>query len=222
MAVVKVIQGWDEGCRPTIFNIAEALEKLRSLECDLEMGRCWIDVPSSSGQAALAARLFFSNAEADQVRIDLPFSQGARTLTTLGTPRYVSLATFDQAEVDPLGNVTLRDGSSVHGVKFDTVMFPEWTDLEEAIIWLTIRASKAEHIFLRRYGHVIGVDYGILHIMREPNVKVLARYINEHIGELPRTGGKPPFGFVSTATIQRTLDIAGVKKVRGRRRRTAA
>ncbi len=143
MAVARVIQGWDEACRPNIPNIAEALEKLRSVGCDLETGRCWIDVPSASAQAVLVARLFFSTAEGDQARVDLPLSEGARTRTTLGAPRYVSLEAFDQAEVDPQGNVSLRDGTSVHAVNFNTVRFPrEWTDLEEAIIWLTIRAFK--------------------------------------------------------------------------------
>lgn len=110
----------------------------------------------------------------------------------------------------------------MHAVDFDTIKFPAWTDLEEAIIWLTIRAFKAEHMFLRRRRRVIGIDYGILHIMREPNVKELAIFINEHIGTLPRANGKPPFGFVPTATIQRTLDLAGIGKVRGRKRRKAA
>ena len=69
---------------------------------------------------------------------------------------------------------------------------------------------------------VVRIDYSILHIMREPNVKDLARYINQHIGDLPRAEGKPPFGFVPTSKIQRTLDIADIGKVRGRRRRDAA
>lgn len=222
MAVPRVIRGWDETCRPTIANIAEALEKLRSLGCDFETGRCWIHVPSTSAEAPLVARLFFSTAKGDEVRLDLPMLQGCRAWTTMGAPRYVPLEALDQSEVDADGNISMRDGTSVHAVDFDTLRFPEWTDREEAIIWLTIQAFKAEHIFLRRYGPVIGIDYGILHIMREPNVKMLARYINDHIEKLPRANGKPPFGFIPAATIQRTLDIAGVRKVRGRKRRKAA
>ena len=223
MAALKTIQGWDQACQPTIVNMAEALDKLRSLGCDLETGRCWIEVPTTSGEAALVARLFFSTAHGlDQALLDLPMLQGCRVWTTLGAPRYVSLEAFDQAEVDGRGSVSLQDGTSVHAVEFDTVTFPKWTELGEAIVWLTIKAFKAEHIFLRRYGPVIGIDYGILHIMREPNVKALAVYINENIRELSRATGKPPFGFVPTATIRRTLDVAGIVKVRGRRRRKAA
>jgi hypothetical protein len=223
MAVPNVIQGWDDACQPTITNMAEALEKLRSLGCDLETGRCWIHVPAISGKAALVARLFFSTAHGDQVRLDLPMLEGCRGWTTLGAPRYVPLEAFDQAEVDGRGNVSLQDGTSVHAVDFDTIKFPEFTDLEEVIIWLTIRAFKAEHMFVRRGPcGVIGIDYGILHILREPNVKELAIFINEHIGKLPRYNGKPAFGFVPTATIQRTLDLAGIGKVRGRKRRKAA
>lgn len=226
MNVVKtrIIRGSDDDCQPTINNIAEALEKLRSLGCDLEAGRCWLEVPPSApGKPALVARLFFSAADGNEVRIDLPMLHRCRAKTTLGAPISLSLEAFDRAEIDARGNVSLRDGSSVHAVTFETVRFPEpWTDLEEGIIWLTIRAFKAEHIFLRRHLHVVGIDYSVLHLMREPNVKELALYINKHIAELPRPDGKPPFGFVPTSKIQRTLDIAGIGKVRGRKRGVAA
>lgn len=224
MVATRVIKGWDDDCRPIVSNVAEALEKLSSLGCDLEASRCWLEVPASAvGKTALVARLVFLAADGDEIRIDLPMLQGCRARTTQGAPIYLQLEAFDQAEVDARGNVLLRDGRSVHAVNFDTVRFPEpWTDLEEAIIWLTIRAFKAEHIFLRRHFGWVGIDYGILHIMQEPNVKDLARYINEHIGQLPRAMGKSPFGFVPTSKIQRTLDIAGIGKVRGRRKRDAA
>jgi hypothetical protein len=224
MVAMRIIQGWDDACQPTIKNIAEALEKLSSLGCDLETGRIWIEVPPSApDKPSLVARFVFSAANGDVIRIDLPMLRGCRARTTLGAPIYLSLEAFHQAEVDPLGNVCLRDGSSVHAVNFNTVRFPgPWTDLEEAIIWLTIRAFKAEHIFLRRLHHTVGIDYGILHIMREPNVKELARYINEHIGQLPRAEGKPPFGFIPISKIQQTLNIVGIGKVRGRAQRDAA
>jgi hypothetical protein len=53
-------------------------------------------------------------------------------------------------------------------------------------------------------------------------VKELARFINEHIGALQRGEGKPPFGFVSISKIHRTMDLVGIGKVRGRKRRKAA
>ena len=174
MADPKVFQGWDDACQPTIGNIAEALEKLRSLGCDLETGRCRIQVPATSSKVALVARLFFSPAHGDKIRLDLPMLQGCRGWTTLGAPRYVPLEAFDQAEVDSRGNVSLRDGTSMYAVEFDTIKFPEFTDLEEMIIWLTLCAFKVEHMFLRRGPcGVVGIDYGILHILREPNVKDL-------------------------------------------------
>jgi hypothetical protein len=223
MVAMQIIQGWDDACQPTIKSIAEALEKLSSLGCDLEAGRCWITVPPSApSKPALVARFFYAAANGDEIRIDLPTLQGCRARTTRGAPIYFPLEDFDQAKVDPLGNVSLRDGSSVHAVNFDTVDFPAWTHLDEAIVWLTIRAFKAEHIFLRRQCRWGGIDYGILHIMREPNVKELALYINEHIGQLEPAPGKPPFGFVPVSRIRRTLEIAGIGKVRGRRPRRRA
>ena len=169
------------------------------------------------------------------VRFDLPMLHGVKARTTLRAPRQLPLEALDRAEVDPLGNVTLTDGTSVHAVNFDLAEFPgPWTDLEEAIIWLTIKAAKAEHIFLRRYFltrpaenepalyRSVGIDYGILHTLREPNVKALTRYINEHIRTLPREGGKAPFQPVTIPKVQRTLNIAGVGKVRGHKRRKAA
>lgn len=221
MAVTRVIRGWDEACQPTIRTITEALKQLESL-CDLKSGRCWMHVPKVSGRPAHFAHLYFSAANGDQVRVDFPMAQRCRAQSAPGVPRYLSLEAFNQAEVDLLGHVFLRDGTTVQAVNFDTVRFPVWTDLEEAIIWLTICAFGAEHIFLRRHGHVVGIDYSILHTMREPNVKALARYINGHIGNLPRASGKPPIEFVSVASIQRTLNIVGIGKVRGRKRRLAA
>ena len=113
--------------------------------------------------------------------------------------------------------------------------FPEpWTDLEEAIIWLTIRAFKAEHIFLRRHfllsrhEHLPGRYQSVASIMgfstscASQMSKRSSRYINEHIGQLPRANGKSPFGFVPISKIQRTLAIAGIGKVRGRPRTDAA
>ena len=49
------------------------------------------------------------------------------------------------------------------------------------------------------------------------SVKELARYIDAHIGNLPRGDEKPPLGPVSLTKIQNTLAMAGVRKVRGRK-----
>jgi hypothetical protein len=68
----------------------------------------------------------------------------------------------------------------------------------------------------------IFIDYSILHILHEPNVKALTHYINEHIGKLPRATGKRPFKPVAISRVQRTLKIAGVTKVRGHGQARAA
>ncbi|MDP2410280.1 MAG: hypothetical protein Q8M26_08330 [Pseudolabrys sp.] len=217
---MQVIQGWDSACQPTIRSIDDALRSLRSRGYDFAAGDCRIEVPRSAldRPCGVARLTLTAAADRDDIRVDFPTLRGCRALTTGGTPIDLALEAFDQADVDGLGNVLLRDGRSVHAVTFDVVGYPRWTELDEAIIWLTIRAFKAEHIFVRRHPFMIGIDYGILHIMREPNVKELTNYINEHIGQLPRAEGERPFRTVPISRIQRTLDIAGIRKVRGRRR----
>lgn len=66
------------------------------------------------------------------------------------------------------------------------------------------------------------IVYSILPTMRESNVKSLTGYINDHIGELPRGNGQPKFGPVSEDKVQQTLNMAGISKVRGPKRRRAA
>lgn len=233
MVPKRLVRGWDDDSQPTVRNLAEVLEMLARHGCDLEVGRLWFDVPPTMSSPALVTRLLFSATRDTNVdvRFDLPMLHGVKARTTLGDPRNLPVEALDGAEVDSLGNVTLADATSVHAVNFDLVEFPgPWTDLEEAIIWLTIKAFKAEHIFLRRYFltspaqnepalyRCVGIDYGILHTLREPNVKALTRYINEHIGTLPRDSGKAPFQPVTIPKVQRTLSIAGVGKVRGHKR----
>jgi hypothetical protein len=231
MVLKGILRGWDDDSQPTVRNLAEVLETLSQHGCDLEAGRLWFEAPPTNSSSALVARLLFSStSENIDVRFDLPLLQGAKARTTLGAPCSLPREILDQAEVDCLGNVRLTDGRWVHAVQFEAVDFPgPWTDLDEAIIWLTIRAFEAEHLFVRRhfpyrrskgepfrYGWVF-IDYSILHILREPNVKELTRYINEHIQALPRESGKPPFKPVTIPKVQRTLNIAGVRKARGNR-----
>lgn len=166
--------------------------------------------------------------------------------TLIGTPPNALLAAYMAREHGVIigfaqgaaagSSAKLTDGRSVYSVNFDLIQFPtRWTDLEEAIVWLTIKAFKAEHIFLRRHVlarrddlsspleyQVIGIDYSILHTMRESNVKNLTGYINDHIGELPRGNGQPKFGPVSEDKVQQTLNLAGISKIRGPKRRRAA
>lgn len=236
MVPKQVLRGWDDGSQPTVRNLAEVLDTLRRHGLDLEDGRLWFEVPFTMSSPKLIARLLFSAKHDDiDVRFDLPMLHGVKAQSTLDVPRNLPLESLDRAEVDSRGNVTLTDGTSVHAVKFDLVEGPgPWTDVDEAIVWLTIKAFKTEHIFLRRYFptrpsekepafyRCVGIDYGILHTLREPNIKILTRYINEHIGALSRENGKPPFKPVAISRVQRTLNIAGVSKVRGHKRRLAA
>jgi hypothetical protein len=153
MVPKQVLRGWDDDSQPTVRNLAEVLETLRRHGCDLETGRLWFEVPPAISSPALVARLLFSTTgENIDVRFDFPLLQGAKARNTLEAPSNLPLEALDQAEVDSLGNVRLTDGTWVHAVRFDPMDVPgPWTELDEAIIWLTIKASRAELIFVRRH-----------------------------------------------------------------------
>ena len=239
MVPKRIAQALDADGKPTVRNLAEALDALSHLGCDLEAGRVWFEVIPTTSSPTVSASLFYSTTDDGvDLRLVLPLLRGVKGRTELGVPLHLPLEALHLAKVDgraPRSSATLSNGTSVYSVNFDLVQFPNrWTDLEEAIVWLTIKAFKAEHIFLRRHVparrdetspheyRVIGIDYSILHTMRELNVKNLTGYINDHIGQLPRGEGQPRFGSVSEDKVQQTLNIAGISKVRGPKRRRAA
>lgn len=236
----RIAQTLDGDGKPTVRNLAEALETLTHLGCDVDAGRIWFEVIPEASSPAVSASLFYSTEqESVDVRLVLPLLRGFKGRTEFGGPLHLPLEVLHLAKVDgrsARSSATLTNGTSVYSLKFDIVQFStRWTDLEEAIVWLTIKAFKAEHIFLRRHVlarrddlnsaleyQVVGIDYSILHTMRESNVKNLTGYINDHIGELPRGNGQPKFGPVSEDKVQQTLNMAGISKVRGPKRRRAA
>ncbi len=240
MAPKRIVRALDADGKPTVRNLAEALDQLTHLGCDLEAGRIWFEVNPGASSPAVSASLFYSTEQGSvDVRLILPLLRGVKGWTELGAPLSLPLEALHLAKVDgsaARSSAKLTDGRSVYAVNFDLIRFPSrWTDLEEAIVWLTIKAFKAEHTFLRRHVlarrddlsspleyQVIGIDYSILPTMRESNVKSLTGYINDHIGGLPRGNGQPKFSPVSEDKVQQTLNMAGISKVRGPKRRRAA
>jgi hypothetical protein len=91
---------------------------------------------------------------------------------------------------------------------------------------LTVRFLKAEAACFRCVAPEVGywaIDYSRVPELSVRNVKELARYIDAHIGGLlPRGADEPPLDPVSLRTIQRTLDMGGIRKARGRKPRIAA
>ena len=137
----------------------------------------------------------------------------------------MSLEALDKAEVDADGNVCLTDGRWMHSLQFEPVDVPgPWTGLDEAIIWLTIKAFDPERLFVRHHFpfadaegqpvkyRCVFIDYSILHTLHEPNVKALTRHINDNIATLPRQPGKKPFQRVAISRVRSTLRIAGAPK----------
>lgn len=209
----------DDRNRPAIRTIAEALEKLRKRGHNVEKGTCEILAPYRDGQPTHVAGLAFTTADGEKHVLALPSLRGCWVTTTLGERHYLTLDKLDGAHVDGEANVHLADDSWVRGVTFDVLRIPlDWSDLEHAIVCLTIRYCEADFCIKEIWSGIRGVDYSTLHGVRVDNVKELCRFINARIGQLPRAPGEPPFAAVTPAKVHRTLDMAGIRKVRGRPR----
>jgi hypothetical protein len=186
---------------------------------------CQLHVPPQSGVTATFAAIWYRADEGDDIVIAYPFSRGCWARTTMGAKTYLSLDQLDGALLDDEANVLLGDGRSVHALEFDVLPYPkDFTDLEHAIVFLTVRFLKAENIGFRRVPEAgyWSIDYGRLPELSVRSVKELARYIDSLIRSLPRQAGEPPLGPVSLGKIQTTLANTGIRKVRGRKPKTAA
>jgi hypothetical protein len=224
MTAIRLIQeSRDASYRPIIRTIADALNKLDELGFPLESSRGQIRAPSQAGKPAFFAGLSFRNGEQGEIIIAFPISKGCWAKTTRGVQTYLTLEKLDGAEVDGDGNVSLRDGTSIYAVRFDTLTLPfELTETEHAIVFLTVCFLKEEKTCLYYAPEVgyAGVDFSKLHTLQIKNVKELCRFINAHIQSLSRGEGNPAFQQVPLAAVQRTLNIAGIQKTRGRKPRS--
>jgi hypothetical protein len=219
----RVILGFrDAHYRSTRRTIADGLARLElELGSRPETGRCHLHAPRPSIWSTRSVSIWYRPAEGDDIVIAYPWSKGCWARTTSGTRIYFSLNELDGALLDEDGHVSLGDGRTIHAVEFDILPHPEdFTDLEHAIVFLTVRFLKAEAACFRRVVPEVGywgVDYSRVPELSVRNVKELARYINAHIGSVPREPEDPPFSPVSLIKIQSTLDLARIRKVRGRK-----
>lgn len=224
MAAKRTILGWDNDCKPTIRDIDGALNLLASAGVDIDVGSSLLRVRMYPGWAPLGyVELVHTTPEREKVGVRFLTSSGcrARTLSDTpiesDTPIKLTLDKLDCAEVSNFGITSLHDGHRLQSVTFETVSYPSWDELDDAIAMLTICIRKAEHICIRRDADVVGVDFAGFRLLQEPNVKDLTRRINERICDLPRPPGKRPFGRVPVSRVQRTLNTLGVHKMRGRK-----
>jgi hypothetical protein len=210
----------DSSPRPATRTLVDALEKLRDRKEISEATQLRLLTCPSNDRFAWFSALSFKSTKGDDVFFALPISQGCRAYDTLGNPVYLTLDRLDDSEVDSDGNILLRDGTHIHAVAFDTLSLHfELPELEETVVYLTIRYLGAEQRCFRRDDCFVGIDYAALRQLCVPSVKSLARYVNAKIGEIERRDGALPFQNVSLATVQRALDLAGIGKVRGRLKR---
>ncbi|TMK10916.1 MAG: hypothetical protein E6G75_19810 [Alphaproteobacteria bacterium] len=226
MRNARLIQDFrDTNYRPTRRTIADGLARLeQELGAKLDIGLCHLHVPHQPSGTALFATLWYRSYAGDDIIIAYPFSKGCRARTTSGARVNLSLDQLDGALIDEDANVLLSNGRSVRALEFDVLPHPkDFTDLEHAIVFLTVRFLEAEDIGFRYMPEpgLRGIDYSRMSELSVSNVKALARYIAAHIGKLPRGDEEPPLGPVSLNKIQNTLAMAGVRKVRGRKPKKA-
>jgi hypothetical protein len=227
MRKVRLIQNFrNEHYRPTRRTIADGLAMLeRELGAKAEAGRCHLYVPRSPDGRAQFAAIWFRPTDGDDLVITYPSSKGCWARTSSGATVYFSLDQLDGALLDEEGNVTLGDGRSLHALEFDVLPHPQdFTDLEHAIVLLTVRLLNAEATCIRCVPEAgyWWIDYSRLREISVRNVKELALYIDAQITLACRETGSPPLGPIPLAKIQNTLSLAGIRKVRGRKPKMAA
>jgi hypothetical protein len=212
--------------RPTRRTIADGLATLeRELGDQPETGRCHLHVPRPPDGSTQFAAIWFRPSEGDDVVIAYPASKGCWARTSSGMRLYISLNELDGALLDEEGNVLLGDGRSLHALEFDVLPHPEdFTDLEHAIVFLTVRFLNAEATCIRCLPEAgfRWIDYSRVRELSVRNVKELARYIDAQINRSRRDTGYPPLDPIPLAKIQTTLALAGIRKVRGRKPKMAA
>jgi len=199
---VRIISDRDDSSpRPATRTINDALSKLVEEE-ELPIGsRLRLLARSAPGRPTHFSALFFRSSKGDDALFALPISIGCWVTNTLGNRHYFTLDRLDDAEVDCDGNVELRDGTFVHSVSFDVLALNfELSQLEEFIVYLTIRYLKAQRHCVRIDHGFIGIDYSTLPQLRVSNVKLLTRYVNEEFERLARKKG-PPFPTGKSASL---------------------
>jgi hypothetical protein len=226
MRQARLIQDFrDRNYRPIRRSIADGLARLEQESgTKLDIGRCYLHVPRQPSNTALFATLRYRS-EAGDIDIAYPFSKGCRARTASGESINLSLDQLAGAIIHEDAKVLLADGRSVHALEFDPFPHPkDFTDLEHAIVFLTVRFLNEEDIGFRYIPETgyLWLDYSRMSELSVSNVKALARYIDAHIGNLPRRDEDPPLGPVSLAKIHNTLAMAGIRKVRGRKPKKAA
>ena len=216
----------DSTPRPATRSIADAIAILIRLG---EMGpgsRAQLVASKSDSCRSYFSALSFKSLKGDQVYFALPISKRWHCTDTGGLRISVQPDHLHNASVDEDGNIELRDGGFVRALTFDVLHCHfDLPELEEAIVYLTIRYLGAEEKTIRVLPRIrdaagkpciLGIDYAKLPELCVPSVKVLTRYINGHLGKVPRKNGATPFNKVSVAAVHRTLDLVGIRKNRGR------
>lgn len=78
----RIAQTLDGDGKPTVRNLAEALETLTHLGCDVDAGRIWFEVIPEASSPAVSASLFYSTEqESVDVRLILPLLRGFKGRT---------------------------------------------------------------------------------------------------------------------------------------------
>lgn len=223
MGEVRLIQDCRDSLgRPTIRTIAEALQKLEALQVDLDVGHCEILALAVQDRSAHWASLMHISPGGQRLSLALPTVKGCWATTTSGARIYFCFEALRGARVDQNGNVRLATGDYIRAVTLDFLKLPfNWSDLEYAIVFLTVCYCDGSAFSMRPMLDLPGVDFHKLPTLQVHNVKELHLYINKHILTLPRDGEQAPFKTISREKLDKTLDIVGIQRLRGRKRKVA-
>jgi hypothetical protein len=214
MPDIRIIPNpYGSSSRARIRTIADALNRLMS-EGQLSVGTdlLLVTIPYP-GQRTVFPALRFRSLKGDEAIFSLPFSRACWAAGTLGERFRLPIEALDNAKVDCDGNVTLRDGRHFHAMEFDVVpLHHKLSELEETIVFFTIRYCKASKQCLRDDFGFIGIDYATLPQLRVRNVEALTNYINARLNKMPRKSGASPFKKVSVTAIKRVLSLTGIQQ----------
>jgi hypothetical protein len=176
-------------------------------------------VRQSSSPGVYFSALAFDSTKGDTVWFALPISRGCWATDTLDRTTHISLDRLDGAEVDSDGNLSLLDGTSLHAIVLDVIpLHVTLPELEEAIVYLTIRFLNAKECFLTYENIFFGIDYSALPNLSVASVEKLVSYMNEHINDVMKSDSQTT---IKAATVRRTLQTVGIRVARGRPRSNA-
>jgi hypothetical protein len=167
----------DHDGRETLRSLADALGVLRQHgssfdSCDIQIKTRKLRLPDRrvTGLVLILGPIL---ADGTKWVIRMPSSASFRATTTLGARQNYDIDLLDGAVSDEDGNVHLNDGRYVHNIDFlPTFMKYDFTDIQRAIVWQTVKHLGVENICCPLYDDRSFPGWGWLHYGMLPNIRL--------------------------------------------------